>query len=39
VTLRALAAAGLVEERRGGAVAEASRAFASDIAPWISLGF
>ncbi len=39
VTLRALASAGLVDERRSGAVAEASRAFASDIAPWLSIGF
>jgi len=39
VKLAALAAAGLVEERRSGAVSEASRAFASDIAPWLSFGF
>jgi predicted acetyltransferase len=38
-TLRALAAAGLVEERRAGALTEASRAFAGDIAPWLSYGF
>jgi predicted acetyltransferase len=39
VTLRALAGAGLVEERRSGAVAEASRAFASDVAAWLPFGF
>jgi predicted acetyltransferase len=39
VTLRSLADAGLVEERRSGAVAEASRAFVSDVAPWLSIGF
>lgn len=39
VTLRALANAGLVQEQRGGAVAEASKAFASDIAPWLPFGF
>jgi predicted acetyltransferase len=38
-TLRALADAGLVEERRSGAVAEVSRAFSSDVAPWLPFGF
>jgi predicted acetyltransferase len=37
--LRALQAAGLVEERRVGAVAEASRAFRSDVAPWLPVVF
>jgi predicted acetyltransferase len=37
--ISALAAAGLVEERRSGAVTEASRAFAADMAPWLSFGF
>ncbi|HEY3872879.1 MAG TPA: GNAT family N-acetyltransferase [Actinocrinis sp.] len=37
--LRALQAAGLVEERRPGAVAEASRAFHSDVAPWLPVVF
>ena len=39
VTLRALANAGMVQERRGGAVAEASKAFASDVAPWLPFEF
>lgn len=39
VKLRALANAGWVEERRSGAVTEASRAFASDAAPWLPFGF
>ena len=39
VTLRALAGAGLVQERRSGAVAEASKAFASDVAPWLPFEF
>ncbi|MDH6578674.1 GNAT family N-acetyltransferase [Kitasatospora sp. MAP5-34] len=38
-TLAALAAAGRVTELRQGALAEASRAFASDIAPWLPHGF
>ncbi|GAA4848778.1 GNAT family N-acetyltransferase [Kitasatospora terrestris] len=38
-TLAALARAGLVEEVREGALAEASRAFASDVAPWLPHGF
>ncbi|GAA2155285.1 GNAT family N-acetyltransferase [Kitasatospora kazusensis] len=37
--LTALAAAGLVTELRDGALAEASRAFASDVAPWLPHGF
>ncbi|WP_441246103.1 GNAT family N-acetyltransferase [Kitasatospora sp. McL0602] len=39
VTLAALAAAGRVRELRPGALAEASRAFASDVAPWLPHGF
>lgn len=39
VTLRALANAGLVQEQRNGAVAEASKAFASDVAPWLPFAF
>ena len=39
VTFTSLAAAGLVEERRGGALGEASRAFGVDLAPWLSYGF
>lgn len=39
VTFTSLAAAGLVEERRGGALGEASRAFSVDLAPWLSYGF
>lgn len=38
-TLAALAAAGRVVELREGALAEASRAFASDVAPWLPHGF
>ncbi|MFR9674800.1 GNAT family N-acetyltransferase [Streptomyces sp. TR06-5] len=37
--LSALAAAGRVREKRKGAVAEASRAFLSDVAPWNPHGF
>jgi predicted acetyltransferase len=37
--LRALAAAGGVRELRAGALAEASRAFHGDIAPWLPHGF
>lgn len=39
VTLTSLAAAGRVRELRAGALAEASRAFAGDVAPWLSHGF
>jgi predicted acetyltransferase len=39
VTLSSLAAAGLAEEQRSGALTEASRAFGSDVAPWLSFGF
>ncbi|WP_427167158.1 GNAT family N-acetyltransferase [Streptomyces sp. C1-1] len=39
VTLEALAAAGRVRELRQGALAEASLAFASTIAPWLPHGF
>ncbi|MEV4614516.1 GNAT family N-acetyltransferase [Kitasatospora sp. NPDC049258] len=39
VTLAALGAAGQVREVRDGALAEASRAFASDLAPWLPHGF
>ncbi|MGW0754794.1 GNAT family N-acetyltransferase [Streptomyces sp. NPDC002587] len=39
ITLASLAAAGLVRELRGGALAEASRAFAGDVAPWLPHGF
>jgi predicted acetyltransferase len=39
VTLTSLAAAGRVRELRPGALAEASRAFASDVAPWLPHGF
>jgi predicted acetyltransferase len=39
VTFTSLAAAGLIEERRSGALGEASRAFAVDLAPWLSYGF
>ncbi|MFD3870765.1 GNAT family N-acetyltransferase [Streptomyces sp. NPDC058623] len=35
VTLNALAAAGRVRELRPGALREASRAFAGDVAPWL----
>jgi predicted acetyltransferase len=38
-SLSALARAGLVEERRTGAVSEAARAFASELAPWLPYGF
>ncbi|WP_225844595.1 GNAT family N-acetyltransferase [Streptomyces sp. HPF1205] len=38
-SLRALAGAGLVSELRPGALAEASRAFHGDIAPWLPHGF
>ncbi|WP_327069199.1 GNAT family N-acetyltransferase [Kitasatospora sp. NBC_01250] len=38
-TLAALAAAGLVRELRPGALAEASAAFAWDVAPWLPHGF
>jgi hypothetical protein len=37
--LAALGGAGRIEERRPGALAEASRAFVSDIAPWLPFGF
>ncbi|MFG2979930.1 GNAT family N-acetyltransferase [Streptomyces sp. NPDC048258] len=39
ITLTSLAAAGLVRELRAGALAEASRAFAGDVAPWLPHGF
>ncbi|WP_324785593.1 GNAT family N-acetyltransferase [Streptomyces sp. H51] len=39
VTLDALAAAGRVRELRPGALAEASVAFASTVAPWLPHGF
>ncbi|MFG2879160.1 GNAT family N-acetyltransferase [Streptomyces sp. NPDC048337] len=39
ITLTSLAAAGRVRELRPGAVAEASRAFAGDVAPWLPHGF
>ncbi|MFJ7203056.1 GNAT family N-acetyltransferase [Streptomyces sp. NPDC098789] len=39
VTLTSLAGAGRVTELRPGALAEASRAFASDLAPWLPHGF
>ncbi|PZT69481.1 GNAT family N-acetyltransferase [Streptomyces sp. SW4] len=39
VTLGSLAAAGRVRELRPGALAEASVAFASDVAPWMPHGF
>ncbi|WP_335936323.1 GNAT family N-acetyltransferase [Streptomyces sp. PTD5-9] len=38
-SLTALAAAGRVRELRPGALAEASRAFSSDVAPWLPQGF
>lgn len=38
-SLAALASAGLVEERRSGALIEASRAFATDLEPWLPFGF
>ena len=37
--LSALAGAGRVQELRAGALPETSRAFASDIAPWLPRGF
>jgi predicted acetyltransferase len=39
VTLRALAAANQVAEHTTGAVRAVSRAFASDVQPWLSTGF
>jgi predicted acetyltransferase len=39
VTLSALAGAGRVRETREGALAEASVAFGSDLAPWLPHGF
>ncbi|MGW7416819.1 GNAT family N-acetyltransferase [Streptomyces sp. NPDC054863] len=39
VPLAGLAAAGRVRELREGAVAEASMAFGSDVAPWLAHGF
>lgn len=39
VTLLSLAGAGRVRELRPGALAEASRAFAGDVAPWLPHGF
>ncbi|MEJ8644360.1 GNAT family N-acetyltransferase [Streptomyces sp. MS1.HAVA.3] len=39
ITLTSLAAAGLVRELRAGALTEASRAFAGDVAPWLPHGF
>ncbi|MER7758239.1 GNAT family N-acetyltransferase [Streptomyces sp. NPDC097619] len=39
VTLASLAGAGRVRELRRGALAEASRAFAGDVAPWLPHGF
>ena len=38
-SLVSLGAAGLVEERRNGALVEASRAFVTDLEPWMSFGF
>ncbi|MEY9927278.1 putative acetyltransferase [Catenulispora sp. GP43] len=38
-SLAALGRAGRVEELRPGALAEASRAFVSDVAPWVPFGF
>ncbi|WP_035806215.1 GNAT family N-acetyltransferase [Kitasatospora mediocidica] len=38
-SLAALAGAGLVQELREGALAEASRAFGWDVAPWLPHGF
>jgi predicted acetyltransferase len=38
-TLTSLAAAGLVRELRQGALAQASMAFGSDVAPWLPHGF
>ncbi|MCC0098175.1 GNAT family N-acetyltransferase [Streptomyces flavotricini] len=39
ITLTSLAAAGRVRELRPGALAEASRAFTADVAPWLPHGF
>ncbi|MGI5449755.1 GNAT family N-acetyltransferase [Streptomyces sp. CA-243310] len=39
ITLGSLAAAGRVRELRPGALAEASRAFRGDVAPWLPHGF
>ncbi|MEU9717886.1 GNAT family N-acetyltransferase [Streptomyces sp. NPDC047976] len=39
VTLTSLAAAGRVRELRAGALREASRAFAGDVAPWLPHNF
>lgn len=39
VSLASLAAGGLVRELRQGALAEASSAFASTVAPWLPHGF
>ncbi|MGR4879035.1 GNAT family N-acetyltransferase [Streptomyces sp. LARHCF249] len=39
ITLTSLAAAGRVRELRPGTLARASRAFAGDVAPWLSHGF
>ncbi|MFD9306002.1 GNAT family N-acetyltransferase [Streptomyces sp. NPDC060048] len=39
VTLTSLAGAGRVRELHPGALAEASRAFTGDVAPWLSHGF
>ncbi|MGW3626778.1 GNAT family N-acetyltransferase [Streptomyces sp. NPDC000880] len=39
VSLAALAGAGRVREQRQGALAEASSAFISDVAPWLPHGF
>jgi len=39
VGARVLAAAGLVEERRAGAVARAAAMFHSDVAPWCNTWF
>ncbi|WP_030159395.1 GNAT family N-acetyltransferase [Streptomyces sp. NRRL S-244] len=39
ITLTSLAAAGRVRELRPGALAAASRAFATDVAPWLPHGF
>lgn len=38
-SLASLGAAGLIEERRRGALAEVSRAFISDLEPWMPFGF
>ncbi|WP_412077996.1 GNAT family N-acetyltransferase [Streptomyces xanthophaeus] len=39
ISLTSLAAAGRVRELRPGALTEASRAFAGDVAPWLPHGF